>query len=353
MKISVLGAGAIGSMLGGLIKHHMPDYDVQLIVRGEHGRVMQQRGSVELEGPWGSYDVPIGASTDIAHLRGSDFVLLTVKSHGTDQALQAARDHLGDAVVISIQNGINDERLLRVLPAERLVMGMTSTNMAVLAPGRVHLQLDGTTIVGPSIQGIDERVLHEAAELLRHTGLNIGEHLNVLGVRYNKLAINAMGYASCISESNFISEAVCHNEWRRLVGRPILEECIGTFEHAGVKLDKIPGRPDVYGLRRFLRLLNVPAVGTLVRMGAERSYNRKPIVFSLYQDLLRGKDTEVDYINGEIVRLAAQHGRAAPYNQCVVDLVHELEQRPPGAFRTREQVLDRFRQLTHPTTATV
>lgn len=353
MKVSVLGAGAIGSMLGGLLQHHRPDSDVRLIVRGEHGRAIQERGSVELVGPWGTYDVPITASNDVADIAGSDYVLLTVKSQATDEALVAARDHLGDAIVISIQNGINDERLLSYLPAERLVMGMTATNMAVLEPGRVHLQLDGTTIVGPSEAGGDEQVLQRATELLRATRMEIGLHPNVLGIRYNKLAINAMGYASCISQSNFITEAVCHPPWRRLVGRPILEECIRTFERAGVKLDKIPGRPDVYGLRRFLRLLDVPLVGAAIRFGAERTYNRKPIVFSLYQDLKRGKATEVDYINGQIVRLAARHGAEAPFNQCVVELVHELEQLGPGTFRTREEVLDRFRQLTHPTAATV
>ena len=95
-------------------------------------------------------------------------------------------------------------------------------------------------------------------------------------------------------------------------------------------------------------MLEVPVIGTAIRSGAERTYNRKPIVFSLYQDLLRGKDTEVDYINGEVVRLADCHGQSAPYNQRVVELVHELEQLPPGTFRTRDEVLNQFRELAHP-----
>ncbi len=54
MKVSVLGAGAIGSMIGGLIKHHDPSIDVTLIVRGEHGRKMNEQASVKLDGAWGS-----------------------------------------------------------------------------------------------------------------------------------------------------------------------------------------------------------------------------------------------------------------------------------------------------------
>ena len=345
MKVSVVGAGAIGSMLGGLIKHHHPEVDVMLIVRGEHGRAMNERRAVQLDGPWGTREVSINTSFSMADIAGSDYVLITVKSHACEGAIESADPHLGDAIVISIQNGINDEVLARVVADERLVMGMTATNMAILEPGAVSLQLDGTTVVGPASHRKNVDAAHDAAELLRKTGLQIDEHPNVLGVQYNKLAINALGYASCLSASNFITEAICNRGWRTHVGVGILDECIQAYNLAGIELAKIPGRPDVNKLRRFLGLLDVPIAGTVVALGAKQFYNKKPIVFSLYQDLLRGKMTEVDFINGEIVRLAAANGSEAPCNALAVEMVHELEKRGDASFFQREEVIERFRGL--------
>ena len=349
MKVSVLGAGAIGSMLGGLIRHHDPQADVLLISRGEHGRAIREQGHVRLEGPWGVRESPVRASAEVADLAGSDYVLITVKSHDTEAAIASAEPHLGDACVISIQNGINDDTLLRYIDPARLVMGMTATNMAMLRPGVVSMQLDGVTVVGPSPGSANAAASRDAAELLRKSGLQIEEHPNILGVRYNKLALNAVGYASCLSQSNFITEAVCHRPWRRAVGLPITEECIRTFDVAGVELARISGRPDIHGFRRFLKRLDSPLVGPIVGAGAKLLYNRKPIIFSLYQDLVQGRKTEVEHINGQIVRLAAEHGAEAPLNAAVVLLCHELEQQGAGVFLEREQVIERFQDLRVPT----
>jgi len=342
MKISVLGAGAIGSMLGGLIKHHAPDLDVVLIMRGDHGQKVDEQGAVRLQGPWGSRDVPIAVSFDVSDIAGSDFVLLTVKSQSTEEAIRSAVPHLGNAIVISIQNGINHETLLQHVSPGRLVMGMTATNMAVLEPGSVSLQLDGPSVVGPVPGHADITPAAQAASVLQKTALRFDEHPNVLGVQYNKLAINALGYASCMSASNFITDAVCNRSWRHHVGRPIIDECVRAYEKAGIELARIPGRPDMEKIQGFLRLLDKPVLGALVGFGAERIYNRKPIVFSLYQDLKRQKKTEVEHINGAIVRLAKSHGIEAPYNAKVVEMVHRLEKRDGGGFFVRDEVVEEF-----------
>jgi 2-dehydropantoate 2-reductase len=342
MKVSILGAGAIGSMLGGLIRYHRPDIDVLLVVRGEHGRVITQRGAVRLEGPWGTRDVAVATTADVAEIAGSDLVLFSVKSQATAEAIAGAAPYLGDAVVVSIQNGINEDLLLRHVPPQRLVMGMTATNMAVLEPGTVSLQLDGASVVGPAPGGANAAAATRAAELLRHTGLQFEEHPNVLGVRYTKLVFNVLGYVACLSASNFITQAVCHREWRRTVGLPLLGECAATFAAAGIELAKIPGRPDVGSLRRLLRMLDVPVAGSVVAMVARRIYNRKPIVFSLYQDLLHGKPTEVDHINGHVVRLARAQDLAAPLNELAVQMCHDLERRGPAPFVDRREVIERF-----------
>ena len=348
MKISVLGAGAIGGMFGGLIKHHAPELDVLLIVRGEHGRAICEQGYVRLDGPWGSRQVATDFSFRIEDIAGSDLVLLTTKSQSTEEAIRAAQPYLGDAIVLSLQNGINDSLLARFVSPERLVMGMTATNMAVLDPGSVSLQLNGPTMVGPSASRENFAAAAEAARWLRRSGLRIAEHPNSLGVRYNKLAINAIGYASCMSQSNFITEALCHKGWRETVGLPLVNECIATFARAGITLSRIPAGPDIRRLRRVLGVLGVPLAGGVVAFGAGQLYNRKPIVFSLYQDLLCGRATEVDFVNGQLVRLAAAHGLEAVHNARVVDMVHELERQGPAKFFTRDDIISRFQNPLRP-----
>ena len=349
MKISVLGAGAIGCMFGGLIKFHAPELDVLLIVRGEHGRVVCEQGHVRLDGPWGSRNVPVASSFRVEDIAGSDVVLLTVKSQSTDQALRDAAPYLGNAIVLSIQNGINDQVIAGSVPLSKIVMGVTTTNMAVLEPGSVSLQLDGSTVLGPPTGHDNHEVVRRAASVLRRSGLRVIENANALGIRYNKLAINALGYASCLSRSNFITEALCHKQWRQQVGVPIVEECIQTFHCAGIALEKIPGGPDIRRILRATRVLDKPLIGGMVAQGAKWRYNRKPIVFSLGQDLLRGKPTEVDYVNGQVTRLAGNHDLSAPYNQRVLDLVHQIEQRGKAGFFSREEVIAQFQTLGNET----
>ena len=162
-------------------------------------------------------------------------------------------------------------------------------------------------------------------------------------MRYNKLTINALGYTSCLSASNFIAEALGHRGWRRTVGRPLVQECRRVYEAAGIRLEPVPDRSNLPKVERLMRVLDRPLLGDAVRFGAKQIFRRRPIVFSLYQDLVRGKPTEVDHVNGEIVRLAESAGTAAPINAEVARMVHELEGRPTGSFFTREEVIERLR----------
>jgi 2-dehydropantoate 2-reductase len=284
----------------------------------------------------------------VADIAGSDILLVTVKSQATEEAARSAQPYWQDATVVSIQNGVNDHVLAPFVAPDQLVMGMTATNMALLKPGEVSLQLDGLTVFGPPAGGTMGPRVKQAAEVLDRInvrGLRFLAHPNALGMRYNKLTINALGYSSCLSASNFVTEALGNTAWRRTVGRPIVEECRRVYERAGIQLETVPDRSNLPKLERLMRLLEMPVVSGVIRVGARQIFTHRPIVFSLYQDLLKGKPTEVDYINGEIVRLAESAGSTAPLNAEVCRMVHELEQRPDRSFFTREEVVERIGAL--------
>ena len=349
MKVSFLGAGAIGSMFAALLKHYAPELDVLVVVRGAHGQAISETGEVQTVGPWGTRAVPLAWSFDPADVAGSDIVFVTVKSQGTAEALQQASAAIGDAIVVSIQNGINDPSYLSVLPAERIVMGMTTTNMAVLKPGSVSMQLDGCTLFGPPSGHDDMTATQRTVELLKRIqvpGLDFQSHPNITGIRYNKLTLNALGYASCLSASNFITEALFHRAWRHVVARSLVEECKRVYQAAGIELARIPGRSDLSQVEKLMLALDVPILSKVVQLGIKGKFERSPIVFSLYQDLHRGKPTEVDHINGQVVRLAESAGVPAPVNRELVAMTHELEQQPPATFFKRQDIIDRISKVT-------
>lgn len=342
MKVSILGAGAIGSWYGGRLACYDPSTEVLLFARGAHRDQLERTGKLTLRHGQSTQEVPVTLGEKLSELQGSDFVLLTVKSQATAEAIQSALPYLGDAVVVSIQNGINQTTLSKYVPEERLVMGMTATNMAIVEPGKVDLQRDGTTVIGPPREEVSMHHTRRAAELLRKSRMRIQTEVNVLGAQYNKLAFNALGCASALSASNIISEGLLHDGWRRQIAWPLHRECLSIIKAAGVRLARTASLSDAVRFRRLLKLLDSPVAGTAVKWIARTFFNPRPILFSVRVDLEEGKPTEIESLNGHFVWLAGRHDCPAPYNRKVVALVHQLEQRGANPFLTREEVMAQF-----------
>lgn len=344
MKISVLGAGAIGSMFGGLLKQRDPSLDVVLVARGAHAAAIGERGFVELRGPWGVYQSAVRVTERVVDIVGSSHVLLTVKSQDTRSALQSAQPFLGDAVVTSIQNGVNRPVLAEYVPPERLVLGTTVLNIATIRPGAVELQIDGVTAVGPAEGAASAASAREAAELLATSGLNVEFNDRILGMQYNKLVINCLGCAASVSDLNFVRDGVFNREWRQAVAWPLYRECLAAIAAAGIEFTPIAASSDATRFGRLLKSLDRPGIGAAIRYAERVFVRRKPTKFSVRQDLDRRRPTEIDFINGEILRLAAACGREAPCNALVVELVQELERNGGGAL-SKDDVISRFRAL--------
>jgi 2-dehydropantoate 2-reductase len=344
-KISVVGAGAIGTMIGGLIKHHRSGGDLVLIARGPHGERMRQSAAAVLRGPWGSLTVPVTATTDYEQIAGSDLVLLTVKSQATVDTAEQIAPHLGDAVVVSLQNGINQRNLLKFVRPDRLLVGMTATNMELTEPGVVSLQRNGVSVIGSPTGDVPDSLVDQARRTLALSGLKFESSRNILGVQYNKLLMNTVGYASVLSASNFVTDGILYRPWRKNVALPLLDEGLSVLAEAGIKLERTSGISDVLRFQRLLRVLNAPGFDWVIRGALRHLLRPKKIVYSVYQDLIRGKPTEIDYVNGEIVRLAESCQIPSPYNRRVVQMIRELEDQP--RFPSHDQVIAAFRDIRH------
>lgn len=344
-KVSVIGAGAIGAMFGGLIKYHLPGTEVVLIARGEHCRAMQQRGTVKLRGPWGQRDVSIAASSDPADVAGSDVILFTVKTQDTVQTAEQFASYLGDAIVISLQNGINQHLLAPTVGEERLLVGMTSTNMSIDQPGVVTCNRSGVSVIGPASDRVPASTVDLAHRTLAASQLPMEVSERILGAQYNKLLFNTMGYASVLSATDFLREGILDHDWRNQVAIPILNEGLRVLEAAGQSIERVGGMSDVLRFRRMLQTFNLPGVQTFARTMLRGPLRLPSLKFSVYQDLRRNRPTEIGYVNGEVVRLANDCSIEAPLNGQVVRSVRELESADQLTFFSRQEIADRFRKI--------
>lgn len=344
-KVSVIGAGAIGAMFGGLIKRRDPSVEVVMIARGEHLRAMQQRGGVELRGDWGTCEVPVTASSEPDAIAGSDLILFTVKTQDTEETAARFAEHFGDAIVVSLQNGINQRILSKTVREDRLLVGMTATNMAIVSPGVVDCTRRGVSVIGAASPHVPSEVVELARSTLHGSTLPVESSEVILGVQYNKLLFNTMGYASVLSATDFLRDGIFNRRWRTSVAIPILDEGMRVLQAAGITLQPASGGSDVIRLRRLMSLLAVPGLEQVVRSIARGPLHPPRLVFSVYLDLMRNRATEIEFVNGEIVRLAEQAGVAAPYNTEVVRRVHELENADEKVFLSREEVSDLFRSI--------
>lgn len=350
MKISVLGAGAVGCMIAGLIRSNDPSVEIWLHTRGKHATVMQNRGLVQLRGECGAHDVPVHVCRDISDIANSELILLTVKSAATDQLLSAAVPHIGDARVVSLQNGLNQHVLSRWLDDSQFLVGITTTNMSVVQPGIVEMHHIGPTLLGRSVDStaqqsnrVQERD-RQVLAILARSGLPMIGHHPIEQVQYNKIASNALGYTSALSQSNYAIDCLLDQQWRETIAIPLLRESTRVVAAAGIEMARVPSPSDALRLQQALWLLKFPIIRCpIARLIRRRGTPR--LVYSVEQDLLRGRPTEMRFVNGEIVRLAQQVGTPAPLHQLSLELVEELEAAQSPRFFTKREVIDRFAQL--------
>ena len=124
---------------------------------------------------------------------------------------------------------------------------------------------------------------------------------------------------------------------------PLQEEALRVLEQASIPLSNVPDGANVWKFRRLMRLMNVPLLGSVVRLVIGNMFRKQPIRFSIGQDLRRGKPTEINFINGELVRVASEAGTTAPLNQEIMRLVEQSATRD-RPFST-DEVIERFENL--------
>jgi 2-dehydropantoate 2-reductase len=317
MRVAVIGAGAIGSVIGGLLAR--AHEDVTLIGRRPHVEAVNRNGMMQ---------VPVRAAEQLDFR--PDLALLTAKTQGVAATAREVYPYVVGVPVVTMQNGVrSDELVADVLGKEDILSCVVLFGATFLEPGSVTYSRQGKLVLGVPFGPIEERTRTVAAILNKA----IPTHLtaNIAGAHWTKLIINENNALPAVTGLS-IQEINREPTLRRL-SVLMMREAAATIAAAGIKLVSLPGLP-VTALRAML-WLPMPAASRLLRL-VSRSLGKTPALGSTLQSIRRGDDTEIDYLNGEVVALGERTGTPTPYNAAVVKLVHEVE--VMGTFLTTEEV---------------
>ncbi len=296
-SFAIFGAGAVGCYFGALLAR--AGYPLQLIGRAAHVQAIAAHG-LRLQTATEDVHIPLAASTEARTAAQANVVLLCVKATDTESAAQQLAPHLRPgAVVLCLQNGVdNAERVRAVLgPAHPVWPAVVYVATAMAGPGHVQ-HLGRCELVLP-----DASACAAIAPWLQQAGIAVALSDQVAGTLWAKLVVNcAYNALSAIVQQPY--GWLLQQDGAPALLAQLVAECQAVAQAEGVPLPAdLPAR--------------VQAIAQT--MPAQKS--------STAQDLARGRESEIEHLNGYVVRRAADHGLTAPANQALLVLVRMLQAR--------------------------
>jgi 2-dehydropantoate 2-reductase len=293
----VVGAGGIGGYFGGLLAH--AGQDVTFLARGEHLKAMREDG-LRIETADRRYDIGNVRAYDAATDREPfDVVLFCVKTYDNAAAAAAVEGVVGDGtVVLSIQNGMdNDSEIQRLLPPARVYPAVAHIVSARVAPGVIRRSGGAGTVTFGDPAEPDNAVLRAVADVMRAAGIDATASSDIERARWEKfvfiVAFSGMTTLCRAPIGAVLNDPVAMRLYRRCVA-----EAVATARAGGVDVG--------------------PATGAAALDRTETYRGRdENATSSMLRDVLAGRPTEVESLNGAVVRRAADHGLDVPVNSAI------------------------------------
>ncbi|SAL84550.1 2-dehydropantoate 2-reductase [Caballeronia terrestris] len=303
MKIAILGAGALGCAIGSTLSQG--GHETWLIDRSAAHVGAMCRDGLQVDDADGSRHIKVRATTQAAEVGAADLVVVLVKSFHTDSAMRGALDLIGpDTLVLSLQNGLGHEDVLsEIVGRERVLAGKTYVGGVLRGPGHIQSGVSGKlTYIGELDGQVTQRV-QAIAEAFNASGLTTTVSDNILGTMWDKLLINvATGAVTGITRLTY----------GQLYEEPILKEtalaavaeAMAAAKAAGIKLS----------------MSDAEQAWTLAAEGLSPEFKT-----SMLQSLEKGSVTEIDFINGAVVRWGQRLGVPTPVNSTLVACIKGIE----------------------------
>jgi len=303
MKVCVLGSGAMGSSIGGLLAD--AGSEVYLIdTWAEHVNAMNSQG---LKLRVGSSDrtVKVRAATDCQGIGQADLIIVLVKSFNTREAIENAGPIIGgNTVIMSLQNGLGNEEIIEEIVGKKHVLGgRTFAGGSVLAPGHVIANTTGKQTYIGELDGTTTERVTRIAEEFKRAGLLITVSSNIVGIMWDKLLVNVATGALC---------GITRLPYGGLYKMPELMECALEAVSEGIAVAKASG----------VKLSTKDPQEAWFKASEGLPEEFQP---SLSQSLEKGLRTEIDFINGAVVRCGERCKVPTPVNKTLVASIKGIE----------------------------
>ena len=323
LHIGVMGAGAIGGYVGARLAAKGAT-EVTLIGRKALADTIARHGVTLRELDHDAHVDPamVRIEEDVHALSSCDVVFCCVKSGATAETAKILANILEPTtVVVSLQNGLRNPEVLRAaLPRNPVLPAVVDFNVIIREGAVFHRTTSGSLIIETRAEGQDQPWV----DALRAAGLEVEEVRPIAPEQWTKLLLNLNNAVSALSGAP-TRDMILSRPYRRVIAT-LINEGLDVLHEAGIRPANFHGVP--LRVMSFILKLPTPIVRTVIRAQLRVDPEART---SMWTDLERGRPTEVDFLNGEIVRLADQHGIAAPINRRIAELVHEAERAGAGS----------------------
>ncbi|MCK9430679.1 MAG: 2-dehydropantoate 2-reductase [Candidatus Omnitrophica bacterium] len=301
MKIVIVGPGAMGCLIAAFLSKSKEE--VWLLDKNKENAAKINELGISVEGVSGSWQAKPKTTANVEDIAKADLILICVKSFHTKQALEQIKPLLQqNTKIMTLQNGIGNIEIISELTGEeRVIGGITNEGATLIETGKIRHAGRGETLIG-TIDGKVPVEIRSIREIFNKVGLQTKLSRDIKGLIWSKLIINA-GINALTAITRLSNGRLTEFEGTKRILREAVTEATRIAKRKRIKL--IYDDP----------LAKVEAVceGT--------SGN----ISSMLQDVLKNKRTEIDFINGVIVRLGQELGIAVPTNKLLVDLIKTIE----------------------------
>jgi len=302
MKIAIIGPGALGCLIAGLLKQKTKE-EIWLL-DNDHERAQKiQKEGISIEGMNTHTAISINVTADAKTIGECDLAVFCVKSYSTEDACKAIKEVVSDKTyVLTLQNGIGNVQVLNDhFGRERVIAGITNHGATLIDVGRVRHAGKGDTIIGNE-GGRVLGFIRDTANLLSKAGFETKVSKDIDSVIWSKLVIN-VGINALTAVTRLNNGRLVEYDTSREVLRLAVQEAVKVVKRKRIKL----AYDDP-----------IQKVESVCKATAAN-------VSSMLQDVLNKKRTEIDFINGAIVRQAKSFGIATPVNDALTNLVKTIE----------------------------
>ncbi|MEM5338170.1 ketopantoate reductase family protein [Paraburkholderia azotifigens] len=303
MKIAILGAGALGCAIGATLTEG--GHETWLLDRSPAHVDTMRRDGLQIDDEAGTRRIAVRAATRAEEIGAVDLVIVLVKSFHTDAAMRGALALVGpDTRVLSLQNGLGHEDILAdIVGRERVLAGKTYVGGVLRGPGHIQSGVKGKATYIGELDGRLTRRVQAIADAFNAAGLLTTVSDNIMGTMWDKLLVNvATGALTGITRLTY----------GQLYDEPLLKatalaavsEAIAAAQAAGVRLS----------------MTDAEQAWTLAAEGLSPAFRT-----SMLQSLEKGSITEIDFINGSVVRWGERLGVPTPVNATLVSCIKGIE----------------------------